>query len=185
MLVRESDDGGIYWQCINKDYSRSADQPYPKDGILRCHCGAEYAFAMKKEPRWVCTANSRHYQKMRESDLKLEKMRALIPKKELKAVEKYFDSYRKEHGLEKRAEAPAIQNQMSIFDDGPAQDLLREKGSTARKILQMDDAGAVLREYESIASASRETGINTKSIREAAKGAQKHAGGFCWSYKNK
>lgn len=96
MLVRESDDGGIYWQCVNQDYSRSAEQPYPKDGILRCRCGAEYEFSMKKEPRWVCTANPRHHQKIRESDLKLEKMKALIPKKELKAVEKYFSERRKE-----------------------------------------------------------------------------------------
>lgn len=96
MLVRESDEGGIYWQCANKDYSRSAEQPYPKDGIMRCHCGSKYVFSMKKEPRWICESNPRHYQKMRESDLKLDQMKSLIPRRELKTVEKYFIDRRKE-----------------------------------------------------------------------------------------
>lgn len=79
MLVKESDKGGIYWQCVAGDYARNTAQQYPRDGILRCKCGAAYVFAMKNEPRWVCAADSRHYQKMRESDLKLGKMAALIP----------------------------------------------------------------------------------------------------------
>lgn len=79
MLVKESAKGGIYWQCAACDYARNAEQQYPIDGILRCKCGAAYVFAMKKEPRWVCSADSRHYQKMRESDLQLKKMAALIP----------------------------------------------------------------------------------------------------------
>jgi len=97
MLIRESDKGGIYWQCTNKDYSRNAAQPYPVDGILRCSkCGAPYQFDMKKEPRWVCTENAKHYQKMRKSDLQLEKMAALIPSKtSRKEVDKYFEEHSK------------------------------------------------------------------------------------------
>lgn len=76
-------------------------QKYPVDGILRCKCGAEYKFIMKNQPRWVCTKNPAHYQIMRESDLKLEKMRDLIPtKKALKEVEKYFSDKRKEYEKE-------------------------------------------------------------------------------------
>ena len=81
MIVKESDEGGIYWQCVAGDYSRNVAQQYPLDGLLRCKCGAPYVFAMKNEPRWVCSEDSRHYQKMRESDLRLEKMAALIPTK--------------------------------------------------------------------------------------------------------
>ena len=52
---------------------------------------------MKNEPRWVCSENPKHYQKVRESDLKLEKMVALIPTKiARKEVEKYFAQKRKE-----------------------------------------------------------------------------------------
>lgn len=97
MIVKESDEGGIYWQCVSEDYSRKAAQQYPIDGIIRCKCGAPYVFAMKNEPRWVCSEDSRHYQKMRESDLKFEKMAALIPTKAArKEVDKYFAQKKKE-----------------------------------------------------------------------------------------
>lgn len=56
--------------------------------------------------------------------------------------------------------------------------------STARAILQLDDAGNVLNLYPTIAEAVRQTGINSKSIRNAANGVQKHAGGYCWKYKD-
>lgn len=97
MLLREGDKGGTYWQCINQDYSRNMAQQYPVDGVLRCHCGAPYVFSMKNTPRWVCSANSRHYKNVLESDLKLEKMAALIPTKTArKQVEQYFAKKRKE-----------------------------------------------------------------------------------------
>ena len=54
---------------------------------------------------------------------------------------------------------------------------------TGRSIIQYDDEGKIIQEYISIAQAVRETGINSKSIRDAAKGVQKHAGGYCWKYK--
>ena len=97
MLVKESDSGGIYWDCVNGDYSRNAEQQYPIDGIMRCKCGAPYVFSMKNQPRWICSENSSHYQIMRESDLKLEKMEALIPtKRERREVDRYFAEKRKE-----------------------------------------------------------------------------------------
>lgn len=107
MIVKESDEGGIYWQCVAGDYSRNVAQQYPLDGILRCKCGAPYVFAMKNEPRWVCSEDSRHYQKMRESDLKLEKMAALIPTKAARSqVNKYFFAKKKELEAKKKATAP-------------------------------------------------------------------------------
>lgn len=97
MIVKESSEGGIYWECMEGDYSRNVTQQYPLDGVLRCKCGAPYKFAMKNEPRWVCSKNARHFQKMRESDLKLEKMAALIPTKTArKEVDRYFTQKRKE-----------------------------------------------------------------------------------------
>lgn len=56
---------------------------------------------------------------------------------------------------------------------------------TGRGILQLNDDGTIINEYETIASAVRETGVNSKSIRDAANGVQKHAGGFCWKYRDK
>ncbi len=48
----------------------------------------------------------------------------------------------------------------------------------------MDDEGNILAEYESLAQAVEAIGVSSKSIRDAANGVQKHAGGYCWKYKN-
>ncbi len=48
----------------------------------------------------------------------------------------------------------------------------------------MDDEGNVIAEYQTVTEASETVGISTKSIRDAAKGVQKHAAGFCWKYKD-
>lgn len=55
---------------------------------------------------------------------------------------------------------------------------------TGRGIIQLTDDGTIINEYDTIASAIRETGVNSKSIRDAANGVQKHAGGFCWKYRD-
>lgn len=54
--------------------------------------------------------------------------------------------------------------------------------ATGKAILQMDDTMNIIQRYETISEAVRSTGINSKSIRDAAKGVQKHAGGFVWKY---
>lgn len=92
MLIAESEDGGIYWRCITGDYSRNKDQQYPVDGILRCEkCDSTFSFSMKKQPRWVCKADPKHYQLVRKNDLKLPNMAALLTKTEREQVEKYFE----------------------------------------------------------------------------------------------
>jgi len=52
-----------------------------------------------------------------------------------------------------------------------------------REILQLTDDNTLIKEYPTIAAAVRETGVNSKSIRDAANGVQKHAGGYRWKYK--
>ena len=52
----------------------------------------------------------------------------------------------------------------------------------SRAIIRLDDDLNVLEVYPSVAEASRSTGTNAKSIRDAAKGKQRHAGGFVWRY---
>ena len=56
------------------------------------------------------------------------------------------------------------------------------KKRAGRPVLQMDDDMNIIEQFETIAEACRKTGINSKSIRDAAKGIQKHAGNFVWRY---
>lgn len=51
-----------------------------------------------------------------------------------------------------------------------------------RAILQMDDDGKIIKKFDSITAASQEVGVSPKCIRDAAKGIQKRAGGYCWKY---
>ena len=61
----------------------------------------------------------------------------------------------------------------------------REPSATnKRAIIQIDDNGNVIKTYESVTLASNDVGVSPKSIRDAAKGVQKHAGGFVWKYKD-
>lgn len=53
---------------------------------------------------------------------------------------------------------------------------------SSRPIVQLSDDGAVIKEFPSVAAASRELNISAKCIRDTAKGRQKHAGGYCWRY---
>ena len=55
----------------------------------------------------------------------------------------------------------------------------KERG---KKILQMDDDGNIIKEFDSVTLASDEVGVSTKCIRDAVLGKQKHAGGYCWKY---
>lgn len=61
---------------------------------------------------------------------------------------------------------------------------MEPSSTNKRAIMQMDDNGNVIKTYESVTMASNEIGVSTKSIRDAAKGVQKHAGGFVWKYKD-
>lgn len=112
LQVCESPEGGIYWRCENKDFSRSKDQRYPTDGLLRCKiCDSELRYFRKNEPRWICTSNPKHFQKLRQSDLRLKKMKALIPTQELKEIKKYFDEKYGNKETDNKSES----EQLSLF----------------------------------------------------------------------
>lgn len=57
------------------------------------------------------------------------------------------------------------------------------KKPKGKAVLQMDDDGNIIKEFETIADAAREIGVDTKCISDATKGKQKHAGGFKWVLK--
>ena len=50
-------------------------------------------------------------------------------------------------------------------------------------VLQCDDDGTFINEFDSISQAERETSASSTCIYKVLKGEQKHAGGFVWRYK--
>jgi hypothetical protein len=57
-----------------------------------------------------------------------------------------------------------------------------QKKQIGRAIIQFSKDMNLIKKYDSIANAVRESGVNSKSIRDAANGVQKHAGGYIWKY---
>lgn len=58
----------------------------------------------------------------------------------------------------------------------------KPKQPIGRSIMQCTDDGTIVKVYETVSSAAKETGVSSKCIRDAACGKQKHAAGFCWKY---
>ena len=86
-----------YWRCPNNDcdYTRSIGQAPPRDGLIVCAspgCGKPLKFGYwGDDAHWRCTANPRHRQRIAKSHLRLPKMRALVPAKELRQLDHRFE----------------------------------------------------------------------------------------------
>ena len=74
-----------------------------------------------------------------------------------------------------------IRNNYKFIDNS---DKTKPKNVRSRPILQFNDDSEVIIRYDSVSDAVKETGINHKSIRCAASGEQRHAGGFVWKYED-
>ena len=83
--------------------------------------------------------------------------------------------------LKKREKEQQKREKRIKNNPNPIVNIPRQK-KTRRPILQMDDNLNLIQRFESVADATKTTSINSKSIRDAAKGVQKHAGGFVWRY---
>ncbi len=145
---------------------------YIYDEFLRCYKSAQgyisYNDARKREVekslRYVCALNEERVETLLETikeqtypPVNISPVKVLSSKQ---SAEKKQPNSKKEK-LVKREE-------------------LKPRG---RAVLQIDDAGNVIKEFDTITAAANEVGVNTKSIRDAANGVQKHAGGFRWIYK--
>lgn len=106
----------FYWRCVNGDcgYTRSIDQPPLKDGIITCvKCGGEVDYGeWGGKPAWRCIENRHHHQNLARTHLRLPKMRAIVPKRKLRELDKLFGvSALKESDVSK-----ASQEESLLFD---------------------------------------------------------------------
>jgi hypothetical protein len=81
----------FYWVCPTKGcYTRSIGAPELTDGRLVCAtCSGPVEYGeWGGEPHWRCTDNKKHRLRVARTHLKLPKMRAIIPKAELKRLDR-------------------------------------------------------------------------------------------------
>lgn len=91
---------------------------------------------------------------------------------------------REKTAKDKAEKALAIQKRKAEREERQALGEEKRKMKSAGKpIVQLSsDCETVMGIYESVKAATRDTGINEKSIRDAANGRQKKAGGFVWKW---
>ena len=93
-LLSKGPNEPFYWRCVQPDcFTRSIGDPMPVDGRVVCHsCGGSVEFRWPNEnPFWRCTVEHRHRQPLARAHLRLPKMRAIIPKAELRKLDRRFN----------------------------------------------------------------------------------------------
>ncbi len=94
IVASEGRDQPFYWRCVVKNcYSRSIDQPAIKSGKITCsNCGGSVEYGdWGGMPHWRCIENRMHRQKIAKTHLRLPEMTKIIPKREIKKLEKIFN----------------------------------------------------------------------------------------------
>lgn len=107
-----------------------------------------------------------------EGILRLEKLNGVSISKLVTRRDSALKLYLKEEQVKQKREAK--------IEGGLSKEKRATKGK--REVIQLTSDGQFLNRFESIAQAVRETGVNSKSIRDAANGVQKHAGGYKWQF---
>lgn len=95
IVAAEGRDDPFYWRCVaDACFSRSIGDPMPKDGMVVCAsagCGLPVHYGeWGGVPHWRCEANHRHRTKIARSHVRLPKMRAIVPPRELKKLDRQF-----------------------------------------------------------------------------------------------
>lgn len=131
------------------------------------------------------------YRKRKEYDREIEILEEAINFCDASAGEEFFARRERVKELRASAEKKAAEETLRAQkrEERAARKLREEEAKAqrasqrnSRRIRQLSDEGEVLGEFRTLAEAERIIGVNSKSIREAATGKQKHAGGFRWEY---
>lgn len=94
VVAAEGPNEPFYWRCVEDGcFTRSIGDPMPVDGRVVCRtCGGQLEFRWPNmDPFWRCTENHRHRQPVARTHLRLPKMREIIPKAELRKLDRRFD----------------------------------------------------------------------------------------------
>ena len=94
VVAAEGSNEPFYWRCVEEGcFTRSIGDPMPVDGRVVCHsCGGPVEFRWPNEnPFWRCTVDHHHRQPLARAHLRLPKMREVIPKGELKKLDRRFN----------------------------------------------------------------------------------------------
>lgn len=94
LVASEGRDQPFFWRCVVEgcDYTRGIDEPRLDGGMIPCSaCGAAVEFGeWGGKPAWRCKDNRHHHRKVARTHIRLPKMRAIIPKRFLRNLDRQF-----------------------------------------------------------------------------------------------
>jgi len=92
MVASEGRDDPYYWKCLQEDcYTRSIDEAPITDQIMCHNCGGQVEFGKWGErDAWRCVENPRHRQWIARTHLRLPKMQAIVPRRDLTRMMKQW-----------------------------------------------------------------------------------------------
>lgn len=144
---------------------------------LDCFNDMNRYFSLFPDKKHQAEIESKMLKKLSDSEIceLLDESKRICSQRQLEEEKLLKEKQRKEEEKAlKRAQREAIKEEQK---SNPIQ-------SQGRAVIQLDDNGVVIAEYKAITEAAIAVNSNSKSIREAANGRQKHAAGYCWKYKD-
>jgi len=93
LIATEGNRDPFYWRCVQDGcYTRDIDEPRPEGGMIWCSnsmCGGPVEYGeWGGKAAWRCLRDRHHHRKVMRSHLRLPKMRELVPKHELRRLDK-------------------------------------------------------------------------------------------------
>jgi superfamily I DNA and/or RNA helicase len=112
IVASEGKKDPFYWRCVQDNcYSRSIDQPKLEGSKITCPtCAGRVEYGeWGGKPHWRCVKNRKHRLSIARTHLLLPEMRKIIPKEDLKKIDKMF-------GIEKLGPSPKdVPRQADLF----------------------------------------------------------------------
>ena len=140
---------------------------------------------------WLYESYAKAYRKLKNYEREIEivdeaihecggVMTDIFEARKKKAAELIQSRERKEEELRLRALKKEQRAERRRLEEELAKS--KPKKPVGRPVAQCSDDGTIIKVFDSVTAAAKEIGVDTKGIRNAANGIQKHSGGFCWKY---
>lgn len=120
--------------------------------------------------------------KQEEAKAKAEKEAKMVEKQRLAQMKAEEAKEKKRQKVEKQQRNLEMAENCDFSIESIAEIVTLAESTNKRAIIKYNDEGQLLRVYCSVSDASADAGVAPKTIRDAASGKSKHAGGFCWIY---
>lgn len=141
---------------------------------------------------WVYTSYAMLYRRCKEYDREIAILQEAIERFNGPESEQFAERQTKAKECKARAQQREVEERDRELKRQKRAEIRRKKEAekasrppkeaACRAVAQYLEDGTLVAKFPSVSAAAKAAGVSPKSIRDAANGRQKHAGGFCWRY---